>query len=500
MLPPAADDWTLREAAHLLNRAGFGGSPQEIAAFHKLGRSRAVASLFSPERPDFLPPPAWAREPLASEILGAQMKIIREYRKLKRGDATALPEEQIRALRKREQGINRQRGHEAGDWWFRRILHTRAPLVEKMTLFWHDHFATSLRKVRQPLLLVRQNELFRRHALGNFRELTGKVLLDPAMLLYLDGQNSKRGKPNENFAREILELFTLGEGSYSEQDIRETARALTGYQVARETGTAFHRRRLWDPSEKTIFGKTGDFAAEDVLSLIFARPQAASFIVRKLWEYFVAENPPEAIITPLAAAFRASGFAIAPLLRGIFLSREFYAPEIIRSRIKSPVEYLAALLKQLEISDPPTAFVRTGQDQLGQILFTPPNVAGWDWGKAWINTNTLLTRYNLAGYITKGTDTPLPGTGKNRMRPGKPAAGNGWKGPDYAKIAPRLLRKNPAELVDRLVSRFFQAPVPEKARESFISYAVSKQGVVFTDREVAELSHLILSTPWYQLC
>jgi hypothetical protein len=224
----------------------------------------------------------------------------------------------------------------------------------------------------------------------------------------------------------------------------------------------------------------------------------------KLWEFFVYDTPSDAALDSLTKIFRDADFQTGPLLREIFLSREFYSEAAIRSQIKCPIQYLVALLKQLEIEDPPAGFPITAEQQLGQVLFMPPNVAGWDWGQAWINTNTLLTRYNLAGFLTKGAgESDKSMTGERMkipgMAPGPTRMGRAWQGPDYEKIAPRPLRENPADLVDSLIFRFFQNPLPEKVRGPFIEYATSKQGVVFTNKETAELCHLMLSTPYYQL-
>jgi uncharacterized protein (DUF1800 family) len=404
-------------------------------------------------------------------------------------------------------------GLEAQGWWFRRMLLTKAPLREKMTLFWHDHFATSIQKVKQPVLMMNQNELFRKNAFGSFKDLTQAILMDPAMLLYLDTESSRKGKPNENFAREVMELFTLGEGHYTEQDIREAARAFTGYQLSRSTGNVTHARKQWDESDKTIFGKTGPFNGSDVINMIFEKPRPARFMAEKLWEFFVYDKPTSAALDMLSATLDKAGHQIAPLLREIFLSKEFYSEASIRSQIKSPVQFLITLFKQLEIKDPPIGFPINAEQQLGQILFMPPNVAGWDWGQAWINTNTLLTRYNLAGFLTKGSFQSANDSKSNEdsmemmervKTPGMARApklmGRNWKGPDYEKITPRPLREKPEELVDSLIFRFFQGTLPDKARGSFIEYAVSKKGVVFTDSETAELCHLMLSTPYYQLC
>lgn len=506
MLPQADDSWTLFEAAHLLNRAGFGASPGEIKAFHALGRVRAVDSLLAPTEPlDAIPRPAWASPEQALADMRGRIKQRQKIRQKMQGLSPEEADKLRRETFKEMQKDNRRHALEAQGWWFRRILKTKAPLREKMTLFWHDHFATSIQKVKQPVLMVNQNELFRRHAFGNFKQLTQSILRDPAMTIYLDTRSSRKGKPNENFAREVMELFTLGEGNYTEQDIHEAARALTGYQIDRRDGTVTHNRRQWDETPKTVFGKTGAFTGADVINLIFGKPEAARFMAKKLWEFFVYDNPSDAAIDALAATFRKADYQIAPLLREILLSREFYSESSIRSQIKSPVQFITSLLKQLEITSPPTGFPIVAQQQLGQILFMPPNVAGWDWGQAWINTNTLFARYNLAGFLTKGASAGGSAMNGEKIRIQGMAAlpksvGRGWKGPDYETIAPRPLRENPAQLVDSLIFRFFQGPVPAKARDSFLAYAISKKGVVFTDKETAELCHLMLSTPYYQLC
>lgn len=507
MLTKAQSSWNLEEAAHLLNRAGFGGSPAAISQLHALGREKAVDSLLSPtEALDAFPLPAWTSD---ENLLADLKKRAEEQREIKKATRDLTPEAADMAKReaqKEYQRETRQRILEGQSWWFNRMLKSEAPLREKMTLFWHDHFATSLQKVKQPAYLVRQNDLFRKHAFGSSRQLTQSILMDPAMMLFLDTQSSKKGQPNENFAREVMELFSLGEGNYTEQDVREAARAFTGYQLNRSTGQVFHNKRQWDESPKTVFGKTGPFNGKEVIDLIFTKKESARFMARKLWEFFVAENPPESRIDALVADFQRSDFNVGGLLREIFLSKEFYADEVVRSQIKCPVQYLVGQLKQLEIASPPAGFAITSEQQLGQILFAPPNVAGWDWGKAWINTNTLLTRYNLAGLLTKGAGDSPQGMADERVKTVGMGGGaarraeRGWQGPDYEKIAPRPLRENPADLVDSLISRFFQGPLPAKARNSFIDYAEAKKGEILTNKETAELCHLILSTPYYQLC
>ncbi|MFD2258058.1 DUF1800 family protein [Luteolibacter algae] len=502
MLPKATGTWTKAEARHLLNRAGFGGSPDEISRFHALGREAAVDVLLNPEESiKAFPMPEWAD--LESALAKSHEHLVERQEMMEK--IKTLPSDEGAKLRRMIQGERqkevRRQGIEAQGWWFRRMLRTQAPLREKMTLFWHDHFATSAQKVREPMFLMNQNALFREHATGNFRDLTQAIVRDPAMMLYLDLPRSSREKPNENFAREVMELFTLGEGNYTETDVREAARAFTGYVLNRRTGEVTQNVTRWDGSEKTLFGRSGRFNGTDVVKLIFRKDECANFMAGKLWEFFVYENPGPTIQISLGDSLRKNDYEIAPVLREIFLSEEFYRENSRAVQIKSPIQYLVQMLKELELEEPPPSLPILGQTQLGQQLFMPPNVAGWDWGKAWINTNTLLARYNLAGMVTKG------GLGDNRtgkMRLGKMRGRRSRQGkstaPDYASLVAERDRQDVSRLVDGLIGRFFSMPIPEKARTSFIEYAEEKRGVAFTDTELGELCHLMLSTPYYQLC
>lgn len=503
MLPRAKGDWTKAEARHLLNRAGFGGAPDEIGKLHRMGREKAVGFLLEPEEAieDFAKPD-WASAEQAIEDMRGRMEQLRETREKTRGLSAEEAEKIRRNSFQQMQRDNKRRALEGQGWWFRRILVTKAPLREKMTLFWHDHFATSIQKVKQPVLMMMQNDLFREHAFGNFRDLTQKIVRDPAMMLYLDTQMSSKVQPNENFAREVMELFTLGEGNYTEEDVKEAARAFTGYKLNRMNGDVMQSAAAWDGGEKRIFGKSGAYNGKDVVNLIFKKDECAKFMAKKLWEFFGYESPPESAVEDLAATLRDGDYELKPVLREIFLSREFYGERAMGSQIKCPVQYLVQMLKELEVNDPPPGLPIIGQTQLGQVLFMPPNVAGWDWGKAWINTNTLLTRYNLAGGLIKGSIGGMTGRGSGMMMERR-ASRRGMAGgatPDFAKLAAEADRDDTGKLVDGLIERFFSVPLPKKARDSFVAYADSKKGISFTDKELGELCHLMMSTPYYQLC
>ncbi len=258
-------------ARHLLNRTGFAATDSDIAAFAKLGRVEAADQLVKAVRSTATQaPPAWVNDPPVPAVRLRDMS----------------QEERMAEQRK-----NVERAFELREWWFREMLTTPSPLTEKMTLFWHNHFATSQQKVRFTPLMYQQHVMLRRNAMGNFGTLLREVSRDPAMLVYLDGANSRKEQPNENFAREVMELFTLGEGHYTEKDIKEAARAFTGWSVDRETGHFMFRRGIHDYGNKTVLGKSGNFDGDQVIDILLAKPETAQFITRKLWKEFVSPAP-----------------------------------------------------------------------------------------------------------------------------------------------------------------------------------------------------------------
>ena len=390
MLKPLAEgQWNYTTAAHLLNRAGFGGTPEEIQKLADLGPDKAVAFLLDYESiSDPTPNPDWAR-PNPEEIA--------KYRAAVR---SGTPEEKKAAQREQQQ-LFRRRMMDLREWWLERMAHGPRPFQEKMVLFWHGHFATSVEKVKNPYYMWRQNELFRRLATENWQHLLTEAGKDPAMLIWLDQAQSKKDHPNENFAREVMELFALGEGHYTEKDITEGARALTGWSLNPATQKFMYRPRIHDDGQKTFLGRTGNFDGDDVISIIVAQPQAAVFITAKLWNYFAGQMPSPELNRALAEVLRAHGNNFKPMLRVMFRSEEFYGDDIIRNQVKSPVQWLVGSVRMLECDLPPAIISWGMLRQLGQDLFAPPNVKGWDGGVTWITTNTLLTRYNDAARLEK---------------------------------------------------------------------------------------------------
>ena len=372
------------EARHLLVRTGFGATPAEIATFAPLERTEAVDRLLASARREAkLAPPAWVDEPYFPFYKLQQLS----------------PEE-----RQAEQRRNVERGFELREWWFREMLATDSPLTERMTLFWHNHFATSQQKVRSGQLVYRQNLLLRRHALGNFADLLRGISKDPAMLIYLDNAGSRRQAPNENFAREVMELFTLGEGRYTERDIKEAARAFTGWSLDRDTGEYLYRPFFHDGGTKTVLGRTGRLGGDDVLDILLERPETAAFVTGKLWREFVSPAPDPSEVARLAAVFRDSRYAVQPLLRAMLLSEAFWSPANRGAIIKSPVDLVVGTMHTFGIRPLTMRPAVTASALLGQNVFSPPNVKGWPGGEAWINSATLLGRKQLVDRLFRGSD------------------------------------------------------------------------------------------------
>jgi uncharacterized protein (DUF1800 family) len=371
------------DARHLLVRTGFAALPAEIAKFQGLTRAEAVRRILAETRTEAATPtPAWTRE--APD--------------LRRPNRMASPEERRAWLRKRvEEGV------ELVGWWYREMATTPSPLTERMTFFWHNHFTSAFRKVRLPLLLYRQNVTLRQHALGNFAKLVHAMAADPAMIVYLDSLQNRRGYPNENFARELLELFTLGEGQgYTETDIKEAARAFTGWSLERETASYRFRPFLHDDGEKTFMGRTGRFNGTDIVEIVLKQPRVAEYITEKAWREFVSEKPDPAAVTRIADKFRASGYEVKVLLGELLMSPHFWAAENRGRLVRAPVELIVGTLRQFDLPQPDNRTLVLLGRALGQEPFNPPNVKGWPGGTAWINANTLLIRQQLLRRLMSG--------------------------------------------------------------------------------------------------
>ena len=411
LTPIGASDWSYERAAHLLERAGFGGTPEEIERLVKLGPARAVDFLVDYEKtPNALP----RFEESGIYDAGMLPDVDYHYADFTEGLRAGMTKGIVYGVKPNPDGIRRYqpvidmlyyRGfssaaewRRAAQWWAGRMLATEHPLEEKMTLYWHGHFATENSKVDDYRLMLQQIEMLRAGATGNFRNLLLGIARDPAMLIYLDNRKNVQGKPNENFAREIMELFSLGAGNYTEHDIKEAARAFTGWDN-RGLQFAMHED-LHDSGEKTVLGKTGNFSGEDVVDILLEQKACAEFISRKLYRYLVREDVPPELQMKLAALVRANHYEWKPFLRTVFLSRDFYSPASFATQIKSPVVYLVSTYKKMGLTEiPGTPYYPTVMANLGQNLGNPPNVKGWDGGRAWVNPSTLLQRCNVVRHV-----------------------------------------------------------------------------------------------------
>jgi len=382
------------EARHLLVRTGFAATPAEITAYLPLSRNQAVLRLLNGVRTEpAVQPPGWVGRPAP-------------FAKIR-----ALPKDKRQAERKKW----REREDDLKVWWFREMAETDSPFTERMTLFWHNHFTSEMRKVKAPMLMYRQNAVLRRHAFGNFGDLLRLIAVDPAMLIYLDGRSSRKGNPNENFARELMELFTLGEGHYTERDIKEAARAFTGWTVS-GTGEAEFRPARHDGGEKVIFGHRGPFEGHDVVRILLAQERTAAFVVEKLWRAFVSDSPDRDDVQRLAHIFRRADYELKPLMHALLISDAFWTERNRGVLIKSPVALFVGALRQFDLPLRDGKLLVRASQRLGQNLMDPPNVKGWPGGTAWITSDTLVARQEMMERLFRAQEM---GRGRAKMMGGR---------------------------------------------------------------------------------
>ena len=457
--PSDESPWDIKKVGHLYRRAGFGATTRELDEGVRAGPERTIDLLLR------------GRED-TDNVLGMTTELTTS----------------IRA------GNNNQ---QVTAWWLYRMLYTPHPLREKMTLFWHNHFATSNRKVNNAGYMLTQYELMRRHAQGNFRTLLQEMSHDPAMMVWLDTIQSQRNRPNENYARELMELFSLGinhyrqadRRNYTEQDIREAARAFTGWRI--EDGRGVFSENQHDNTEKNVLGQRGRWRANDIVRICLEQESATYFIAGKLFRFLVSETVPATpeLLEPLATQFRRSQFDFGAMLETILRSNLFFSARVYRSRIKAPVDFVLGIVRALEGRIGTSALVNV-LEGLGQRPFYPPSVAGWEGGRAWLNGQTLLFRQNLALALTSTVDDRF------------------GRRTDPAELARRHNRRSDAEQVDFFLRLFLQGDVPAASRTRLLDYARNAHNntvpVYWTaqdaaDQRVRSLCHLVLTLPEFQL-
>jgi len=376
---PAAPAWGAREAEHLLNRAGFGANTAELTRAVERGPAAVVEDLLHVD--PWLEEPFYARKRIDGDLKKRLEKLPEDER-----------DKRMEELREED----REQLADFLQWWVARMLDGEQPLRERMVLFWHGHFTSSMDVVRSSYEMIQQNQLFRRHALGSFRELLHAVAHDPAMMLYLDNASSKKAHPNENFARELMELFTLGEGNYTEEDVQEVARAFTGW--TQKNGRFEFEPRRHDYGAKRVLGVEGKFNGDDVVELLLAQPACARHLAGRLLTYFEGCAPSAERCERFAQVLRDADYRVDAFLRALFLEPEFYRAEARAGRMTSPLDYLVGHARRLDLDADPRLVV-AGAGLLGQRLFYPPSVRGWEGGEAWATSASLLLRGELAGVM-----------------------------------------------------------------------------------------------------
>lgn len=370
-------DWTRREVRHLLNRAAFGARMGTIDHWVRMGQEALIDDLFD----------------LDSDDDGYYIEHIDPY---DRARLKGLKGEPRRKEVSRLRELDRQQGRDFLIWWVEEMAKGDAPLRERMTLFWHGLFTSGLKTIKRAYPMVDQNQLFREHALGSYADLLAEVMRDPAMLRYLDNDSNTRESPNENLAREVMELFSLGEGNYSERDVQEAARALTGRGL--KDGRYHFGLKEHDFGRKVILGHRGRHDANDLVNILLQDEACPRYIASRLIEHFEGIAPSEARLTSYAYTLRDESYQIEPFLRRLFADPEFYRDEIVGARVASPIDFLVGTCVRLRMPVP-SRFVLEGAGITGMRLFQPPNVKGWEGGLAWIDSGSLMARGNLIGLL-----------------------------------------------------------------------------------------------------
>jgi len=476
-LRPYGGPWNRRLAAHLLRRAGFGGTPADVARFAAMSPGAAVDALIAFPSSSALPPPQLQTPPVAPVgIFGPAAGMATD-------DATV---QARKAFQMENNRVRRENLIALQTWWLERMIATPAPLQEKMTLFWHGHFTSSPEKGTTEQELFMQNQLFREYALGNVRDLTQHVSQDPAMLRYLDNNVNAAAHPNENYARELMELFTLGIGNYTETDVRESARAFTGWTFRRNpdgTGYFFDNVRQHDDGKKTFLGQTGNFTGSDIVAIIFRQPAAAQFFATKLLSFFVYMDPEPQLVDQVAALLRRSDFELRPVMATLLRSNVFFSDRAYRALVKSPVEFVVGTHQLFGIAK--VAPVELGAlRQMGQVLFYPPNVKGWDGGAAWLNSQTVLTRENFANGVAKSPQMLQDAS---------------WLSPAVASMDPRGVART-------LTDTMLQGDVSPASVAQLVTYLggagqseLAQLSIENVDERVRSAAYLTMAMPAYQL-
>jgi uncharacterized protein (DUF1800 family) len=450
-VPSGKCPWDITKVGHLYRRAAFGANWSELQAGLNDGPDKTVDKL------------------------------------LAGGSGLETFDKQTAALARTITQANN--GLQARAWWLYRMLYTPHLALEKMTLFWHNHFATSNAKVNNAGYMLGQYELLKRNALGNIRTLLQEISQDPAMMVWLDTALSKKGMPNENYARELMELFSLGIGHYTETDIREAARAFTGWEI--REGRGYLDKSKHDDGEKTVLSRKGNWTGRDIVRICLDQECAPYFLAGKLFRFLISESitPTKELLKPLTEQLRSTDFDAGSLVKRMLRSNLFFSPLAYRTKIKSPVEFALNIVRGLEGRIGASALAQA-LDELGQSLFYPPSVKGWDGGEAWLNGQTLLLRQNLTLAFTSTEDA----------RFGRRA--------DPAELVRRHGKKADGESAELFLQLFLQGDVPPESRSKLFNYRADgdRRSIPAywnqedaADQHLRSLCRLVLTLPEFQL-
>ncbi len=467
-------DTERKKVAHLLRRAGFGAGISRIDYFTELG-------------------------------LDATLEHLLDYEQVAEG-----PEIDVYELTNNNGNLP---APIVSGWWLHRMMVTKRPLQAKLSLFWHDHFGCSAEKVQNGYLLVQHIRLLNRHASSDFRTLLLAVAQDPTMLRFLDNNVNVSGKPNENFARELMELFTMGIGNYTEKDVQEAARALTGWSFQRPNRIQaalrnkvepefIFRENQHDKGIKTFLGVSGNLGGEDVIDILLDQPVTARYIATKLWSWFVYENPEEAVVDRIASVFLGSGYSVKALLRHMFTSEEFYSARAERALYKSPADFVVGICRSVDLPgvlDLVSIFQDSEKEKrqllrgavggmmgsmqnMGQFLLYPPTVAGWDGGAAWVNSATMLERIKFADTMFQKRNGPI----------------------NWNYLVGNRRFESVREVVDRLCE-VFDAQLPAAKKEIVATHVeglldLTRGEEQYRQEMLHQASRLIFGSPEFQFC
>ncbi|MEM8782543.1 MAG: DUF1800 domain-containing protein [Planctomycetota bacterium] len=491
-ISPAA--WTPAAARHLALRAGFGGTPRQLAAVHESGLEAAVDAFLKPADPPAAP------EGLDPDVVTPPSEEERrQYRRL-RGEDAAAAREAAQRRRQQQRRNDRRMFRDLQHWWVERLLDPPASLHERLVLLWHNHFATGHRTVRDAYLMWRQHAMFREQAF-DFAALAQGIVRDPAMLKYLNNDRNLRAEPNENLARELLELFMLGAGNYRESDIKEGARALTGFSV--EDDEFRFRRFVHDSQTKTILGRSGDFDGDDFVELLLRQDACARFVAHKLYDHFVFDvgddwakvpRQRQAVIRSLGQRVKRHRYDLVPVMRELLTSRHFFDPANVGRKIKSPPQFLVGTVRSLNTPPRRTQTLHEAMTQMGMTLFDPPSVNGWDGGRAWINTSTLFVRQNLATYLITGKTPGEPFDVRDAQVSGRHDPRGLLDGLETSR------RDDPQAVVDHFADALLGPHVSESRRGALYAFAEQRGRGPSDPHALLGLFCAMTAMPEYQLC